>query len=258
MRPSDLPTPDEIQALINSMPTLREQAIIAMLYGTGARISELLYAKVKDLEEIDTEQSLCVNGKTGENFYPIKDDVRPILKRWLQYLNPDPKGDQPLFPHHHDHSQALSPSSFRKILKCAVKRTDIRKRIYPHLFRHHRNTELVRLIGRTKTKHVMGYQLDSKVIDNYIHLTRSDKITFFREAEGRAVSEQPKPKMLLKQDYHHPLARDNDQHIQELEKRIQELEELSNEMTDKLIELLKKKERSNFEEASLGDGKNCS
>ncbi len=65
IRPSDLPTLDEIQVPINSMPTLREKTIIAMLYGTGARTSELLYAKVKDIEEIDGEQCLGVNGKPG-------------------------------------------------------------------------------------------------------------------------------------------------------------------------------------------------
>ena len=83
----------------------------------------------------------------------------------------------------------MKPDSVRKQLGKTVKRSNIKKRIYPHLFRH---SEITRIVIRTpdltmKERH--GFSANSKMIARYSHLNQDDHDKAYLEAIGVPVIE---------------------------------------------------------------------
>jgi integrase len=237
LRPQDLLTPEEVQALLDGCNSLRDKTLVMMLYGTGCRISELLHATVGDIVEKDGVWRIHVNGKTGEHLAFIKEEAVAILKHWLTFLTPA-SPNQSLFPPHNNPAKPLNYSTVRLLLAKATRRAGITKRVHPHLFRHMRNTDLVRHVGKDKARMIMGYAPNSPVIDQYTHLTDDDATNSFLQSEGRPPLTPTGPQRLPAPSYVHPLAQDPE--VQKLRKELKETQEGFNEMTDKVLLLYNK------------------
>ena len=69
--PEDILTEDEIIMMLNACNNLRDRAIIASLYDTGARIGELMNVKLNDISFNSKPVRVKLNGKTGERSVPI-------------------------------------------------------------------------------------------------------------------------------------------------------------------------------------------
>ena len=178
----DLLNPDEVQRLVDGCTRLRDKTLVMMLYGTGARISELLNAQIKDVIDKHGQTAIRVRGKEGEHYYYVSHVALPWLNQYVQSL------------HGNEENGFLFDIPYRTvhgILNRATKRAGINKRVYPHLFRHMRNTRLVRKVGKDKAKRIMGYAPSSNIIDKYTHLTEHDTVAAFLEAEGKPI---PKPR----------------------------------------------------------------
>jgi integrase/recombinase XerD len=155
-----------------------------VLYGTGARISELLNLQVGDITHKDGVTRLHIKQKGDrEHLAFIKAESLSTLRKWLQLLAPS-SPNQYVFPTQHDPFKPLSYNTWQERLQVIAKDAGIRKRVYSHLFRHMRNTYLMRTVGKDKTKQIMGYALSSTIIDNYIYLTDQDATNAFLESEG--------------------------------------------------------------------------
>lgn len=129
-------TRDELHSIVKQMKSLQMQTFTYLLYESGARVRELLNAQINDVAFDDKGGLIFVDGKTGPR------DLRLIeflsfLNRWMIYRGKEP--GQLWF----DLGKELTYSTFVTRLKRATKRAGIKKRIYPHLFRHSRATELV-------------------------------------------------------------------------------------------------------------------
>lgn len=62
---TNLPTQEEIEKMINAACTVRDKALISILYESGCRIGELLNVRLKDVEFDDYGAIILVKGKTG-------------------------------------------------------------------------------------------------------------------------------------------------------------------------------------------------
>ena len=122
----------EINCLMLSCKNIREKAILSVLSYSGVRPKELCQVRVSDLNIGD--KTLFVNLGKG-----MKDGIVEISSRCinvvLDYLSTYPmQGDDFLF-------QTLSGKQYnqmalRKLIKVLVKRSGIKKRVYPYLLRH--------------------------------------------------------------------------------------------------------------------------
>ncbi len=176
--PSDLLTPQDITFLSDNCKNLREKALILTLYESGARIGELLSLKIKDVEFDDYGAMLNLFGKTGYRKIRIVGSS-PALSQWLQ--NEHPKRDDKnayLFCNINQGNEGtlLSYASAKKILNNLKKRTDFKKPLNPHHFRHSRASELAEHLTDSQRCHYLGWQQGSQMARIYTHIEDTNRI----------------------------------------------------------------------------------
>lgn len=116
----------------------RDRVMLATLYNTGARVSELIGMRVSDLTLAPTAW-VRIHGKgRKERSVPLWTDTAKDLKRWLREY---PRcAEAPLFPGRS--GSPLTRIGFTERLKLAVQSASQRfpelakRRIFPHMIRH--------------------------------------------------------------------------------------------------------------------------
>lgn len=148
--PSEILTPDELQALLRQVTTtydtgIRNRALILLMYMAGLRVSEVLSLRPSDVS-IDDHSIRLRQTKSGQpqtrGFLPAADDA---LLRWLDRRRAlGINGHSPLFSALYDKAgtdkrskgQPLSETYVRDILKRYAGEAGITKRVHPHMLRH--------------------------------------------------------------------------------------------------------------------------
>jgi site-specific recombinase XerD len=134
---------DEMEAVLGqpgaSWSSQRDHLLLAMLYNTGARVSEIIGVRVVD---VVLEGGACVHlrGKGRKlRSIPLWDATVVEIRAWLR-LNPTLRGEAALLPNRD--GQAMSRSNVAQRLDIAVARAAVEhpslldKRVSPHTLRH--------------------------------------------------------------------------------------------------------------------------
>ena len=134
---------EEVQAIISAPDPAtrtgqRDQALLATLYNTGARVSEAINIKIADLA-LGASPSIRLHGKgRKDRAVPIWPATALRLRRWLMQI--ERAQDLPLFPA--SSGDPLTRSAVTDRLRRAVQAARgqcaslTRKRVSPHTFRH--------------------------------------------------------------------------------------------------------------------------
>jgi len=125
---------------------LRESAIVELLYGTGARISEIVGLNVGDVMKIDGGEvaSLRLSGKGGKvRTVPLGTYARSALDQYLVRVRPSlvAKDREALFLN--DRGGRLSRQTMWKLVSDAARRANITTEVSPHSLRHSYATHLL-------------------------------------------------------------------------------------------------------------------
>ncbi|MFH1520624.1 MAG: site-specific integrase [Candidatus Micrarchaeota archaeon] len=173
--PEELLTVEEVQKLANTTTNARDKAIILILYESGCRIGELLYLKLKNVYFDNYGAVLRVSGKTGDRRVRIIASVQ-VLTQWLQEHPDKDNPDAPLWPARMKRykPEPFAYASLLIMLKCIAVACGIRKRIYPHLFRHSRATALANNLTEAQLKEYFGWTQGSDMAATYVHLSGRD------------------------------------------------------------------------------------
>lgn len=135
---------DEIQAILeapdpHSWTGQRDRVLFAVLYNTGARVSEVINVRAKDAI-LDTSPSIHILGKgRKQRTVPLWHSTVALLRAWKRRLGAVPP-DAPLFPNRD--GVPMTRSNVRQRLELAIriaaeKHPQLLKRtISPHTFRH--------------------------------------------------------------------------------------------------------------------------
>ena len=145
-------TISEINSLLNTAKSsgnpdaLRESAILELLYGTGARISEVVSLNVSDVLKFDGGEvsSLRLTGKGGKTrVVPVGRFAREALDQYLVRVRPGliSKDREALFLN--DRGGRLSRQSMWTIVSQTAKRANISVDVSPHSLRHSYATHLL-------------------------------------------------------------------------------------------------------------------
>jgi hypothetical protein len=94
-------------------------------------------------------------------------------------------------------NEPLSYEGVRALLRRLAKKTDLKKRLYSHLMRHTRATELARIMTEAQLKEHFGWVSGSDMPGNYVHLSGRDTDSVLLEAHGIKVDKEDKPEMSL-------------------------------------------------------------
>ncbi len=177
LKSTDILTPDDVNKMIECSNNNMEKALIAIIYDSGGRISEILKLKVKDIQETQKGMRIDIPGtKTGEDYRPC---LCVMSGQYIRnhILYPTLKPENLIF-------NISYPTAWR-IVKDLGKNAGIDKPISPHKLRHAQTTYMVRKgYQESVIRAKMGWTDDSKMIARYQHIDGEDVINAQAEKEG--------------------------------------------------------------------------
>ena len=135
----------EASKLGDDVLSIRNNALIEILYATGGRISEIVELKLSDISEINETFTLKLSGKGGrERIVPIGNYARKSLERYLTAARPallkSKRGD---FVFLNSRGNALSRQSAWAVITNCAERAKIKSHVTPHAIRHSFATHLL-------------------------------------------------------------------------------------------------------------------
>jgi len=140
-KPKTLPvilSRDEVKALLLAPRHLKHRVILATLYATGVRVSELCQLQGTDIDS----QRMVIHVRQGkgkrDRFVMLSPDLLPLLRRyWKLY-----QLHSWLFPGHRV-TEPITRDGVGHICTQARHAAKITKAVYPHVFRHSFATHLL-------------------------------------------------------------------------------------------------------------------
>ena len=134
-----------IEACGNEGISIRDRAMVELLYASGARVSEIVALDLSDLSRDEELFTLLVKGKGGkERLVPVGRYAREALDNYLVRIRPTiarEKRSSALFLN--QRGERLSRQSAWKIVLDAAKRAKIESKVSPHALRHSFATHLL-------------------------------------------------------------------------------------------------------------------
>jgi integrase/recombinase XerC len=126
--------------------TLRDRALVELLYGTGIRIGELVALDVRDLELRAREIRVMGKGRK-ERIVPIPEQARLALDAWLEVRRHPGVMSEPLFvslrARREGAPRRLAAREVRRILGERAIGADLDQHVHPHRLRHSYATHLL-------------------------------------------------------------------------------------------------------------------
>jgi len=197
--PEDLLSEEEILRMAQAATTPRDKALLLVLYESGCRIGELLSLKMKNVSFDQYGAVLRVTGKTGDRRVRIISSA-PALSSWLENYeganNPEAVLWPPRSNNNHDTRFSAVHASVHKTLQTLAARAGIKKRVYPHLFRHSRATALANKLTEAQMKEYFGWTQASNMASVYVHLSGRDVDNALLALQGMAKPEDKKEELL--------------------------------------------------------------
>ncbi len=161
---------EEIIAILNATTNLKHKAIVMTIYSAGLRVSELIDLKINDIDS-QRMQILIKQGKAKKDRYTL------LSKRTLSILRDYIKRERPFYYLFEGQGSTkekpikYSSSSIESIVRTAVSKTKIRKKVTPHTLRHSFATHL--LENGTDLRYIqslLGHE-SPKTTQVYTHIT---------------------------------------------------------------------------------------
>ena len=174
----DILSRGEIDQLEHAMTHERDRLIIRVFGDCGLRLEELSRLTAGDLILGSRKAHLRVHGKRDR----IRDvPVPPTLLRRIERLiarRPEERSSDAIFLTHRrgrlGEYDALSKEGVYQVVKEAVARARISKRVYPHLLRHSFMTEMLRRDMNVVQLSFIAGASPEVIAQHYAHLTKDD------------------------------------------------------------------------------------
>jgi integrase len=184
---------DEIYKLIQAADNYRDKALIAVLYESACRVSELLTLRLKHVRFDKYGASILVSGKTGERPIRLINSV-PYLQKWLNVHPAKDNLEAPVFSRARgDIFRPLSKREVYGLVGKLSKRARIEKKVHPHMLRHSRLTELASKLKEPELRLFAGWTNSSDMPAIYVHLSARDVDEAIRRIAGILEPEEKKP-----------------------------------------------------------------
>jgi integrase len=191
--PEELLTEEEVMRMVSAADHVRDKAFILVLYESGCRIGELLTMQVKHVQFDTYGAVLHVDGKTGPRRVRIILSA-PKLSQWVEN---HPKRDNPdsalwITIGTNSRYKVWTYTTAKEVIKKIALKAGVRKRIYPHLFRHSRATCLANHLTEAQMKQYFGWTQSSEMASVYVHLSGRDVDNALLKLNGLPVEEKDK------------------------------------------------------------------
>jgi site-specific recombinase XerD len=177
-RTRDVLSRDELDLLEEAMPSERDKLIIRIFADCGLRLNELTQLDADDIVKLYGKHYLRVLGKRDRpRDVPIPIELLHRLE-WHIAKRPKDRISEAIFLAHRGtrlgEHLALTSGGVYQVVKEAVARAGITKRVYPHLLRHSWMTELLRNgLSADQISPIAGAS-PAVISECYAHLNRDD------------------------------------------------------------------------------------
>ena len=174
--PQDLISEEEFQRMMNSCMNSRDRAMLSLLYESGARIGEIGSMRIRDVSFDEYGAIVWLpRSKTVRRKIRIVYSAR-YLAEWLSDHPLSEDLNAPLWIKLTGKNafRGMEYADIRNQIKKIAKRAGIKKRIYPHLFRHTRATRLLAKIPESIGAKYLGWVPGSDMVKVYVHLASED------------------------------------------------------------------------------------
>lgn len=152
---------EEVMNILKCIPNLKHKAIIACIYSSGLRISELLNLQIKDID-VNRMQIIIRRAKGNKDrVVGLSKMFLIILKRYAEAYKPND------YLFNGEDGGKYSAESTRNILRTACRKAGIKKKVTPHTLRHSYATHMLEngvdlryvqeLLGHKKPETTMIY-----------------------------------------------------------------------------------------------------
>jgi len=194
--PEELLTESEIMRMIEVSEYVRDKALIAVLYDSGARTSEIANLKRKHIIFDQYGAVITVDGKTGMRRVRLIFSV-PYLAAWLDV---HPRKDNPdsyiwIALGKRNRGTQMMYAAIRMMIKRTALKAGIQKRVYNHLFRHSRSTELAQHLTQAQMEEHLGWVHGSDMPRTYIHMSGKQVDDALLKIHGIVKDEDTMPEL---------------------------------------------------------------
>jgi len=189
--PENLLTPEDFKAIVQKIENRRDKALVHILFEAALRPGELLGMTVGSVQFKENYCLISVNGKTGIKRIPLVVSFKPLLE-WLEehpYKN-DPEAPLWISLATNYKGKRLCYRHFRLIIKRLVKKSGIKKDVWPYLFRHSALTALAKVFTEARLEQYAGWIHGSKMTRRYVHFSARDLEDAVLELHGLKKSEE--------------------------------------------------------------------
>ena len=191
-RSLDLINAEELDRLLaapkgNNLKTLRDKAILELLFSTGLRVSELCSLKIDTIDLKKDEFS--VRGKGGKvRVVFLSPNAKEALKDYLdkradmsEYLFiAIPRGKTTI-----DDAEPITPRSIERITKHYAIKAGITKKVTPHIIRHSFATDLLQNGADIRSVQAMLGHANIATTQVYTHVTDKQLRQIHRNFHGK-------------------------------------------------------------------------
>ncbi|HIX79925.1 MAG TPA: site-specific tyrosine recombinase XerD [Candidatus Corynebacterium faecipullorum] len=188
----------DVEALLNAIPTdefatpidIRDRALLEMLYGTGARISEVISLSVDDVTgegPASVRDILLLSGKGDkQRLVPLGSHAVTAVENYLVRARPvlATGASHALFLN--TRGKALSRQSAWAAIKTAAQRAHLSTKISPHTLRHSFATHLLEGGADVRTVQELLGHSSVTTTQIYTHVTADSLREVWRTAHPRA------------------------------------------------------------------------
>lgn len=167
-------TEQEVSAMIECSTTVRAKFIIALLYASGIRLSELLSMNRGQI----VERRFSVKGKGGKvRLCFIDERAEYYMKRYLARR----RDNDPALLVTRDTGKRMTATNVQLLVKLAAKKAGIDKHVTPHTLRHSFATDFLKNNGNMRYLSSMMGHSSMATTTMYTHVVDYDLEQQYRE-----------------------------------------------------------------------------
>jgi integrase len=183
--PENLLTQEDFANIIKVTTNKRDKAMIYVLFEAALRPGELLTMHISSVLFKEEYCLITANGKTGIKHIPLVTSCKPLLE-WLDDHPNRRDIDAPLWcALDRNHlGKRLSYRHFRMIIKRLAQKADLKKDIWPYLYRHTSLTAMAKVFTEARLEQFAGWTYGSKMTSRYVHFSARDLEDAILELHG--------------------------------------------------------------------------
>jgi site-specific recombinase XerD/ribosomal protein L40E len=183
--PESLLTPEDFTAIVKATTNKRDRAMVYVLFEAALRPGELLTMQIGSVVFKEEYCLIAAKGKTGIKRIPLVLSCKHLLD-WLEdHLNRcEPEAPLWCALDNNHQGKRLSYRHFRMIIKRLAKKADIKKDIWPYLYRHTSLTAMAKVFTEARLEQFAGWTYGSKMTSRYVHFSARDLEDAILELHG--------------------------------------------------------------------------